>query len=188
MSNFTVHSAATAPGKSAELLNNAQAAFGFVPNLLGTFAEAPATLEGYLNIGQLFDQTSFTPTERQVVLLAVSAYNECHYCVAAHSTIAGMQKVPREVVDAIRDGRPIADARLEALRRFATAVVEQRGWVGDEAIADFIEAGFGRQQVLEVVLGVAMKTISNYTNHIAETPLDAAFAGEAWTSDQRQAS
>jgi len=188
MSHFKVHSPTTAPGRSAELLQQAESAFGFVPNLLGTFAEAPATLEAYMTLGKLFDQTSFSATERQVVLLAVSAWNECHYCVAAHSTIAGMQKVPRDVVDAIRDNRPIPDPRLEALRRFTTAVVERRGWAGDEAVAEFTAAGYTQQQVLEVILGVAMKTVSNYTNHITETPLDAAFAGEAWSGERRRAS
>ena len=188
MSNFRIHSTATAPDAAATLLQQAESAYGFVPNLLGTFAESPATLDGYMTLGKLFDQTSFTATERQVVLLTISAWNECHYCVAAHSTIAGMPKVPRDVVDAIRDDRPISDPRLEALRRFTLAVVEQRGWAGDQAVGEFLAAGFTKQQILEVILGTAMKTLSNYTNHIAETPLDAAFAGEAWPGSQRRAS
>lgn len=187
MSEFKVHSADSAPGKSAELLKQAESAFGFVPNLLGTFAEAPATLEGYLTLGKLFDQSSFDATERQVVLLSVSRYNECHYCLAAHTVIAGMQNVPRDVVDAIRDGREIDDERLEALRRFTTTVVDRRGWADDAEIRRFEQAGFSRQQLLEVILGVAFKTISNYTNHIAETPIDDAFAGEAWSDGKHKA-
>lgn len=187
MSKFKVHGADTAPAKSAEWLQQAKSAFGFVPNLLGTFAEAPATLEGYMTLGRIFDGSSFDATERQVVLLTVSRYNDCHYCVAAHTVIAGMQKVPRNVVDAIRDGRAIGDERLEALRRFTTAVVDKRGQVGDEDIASFEAAGFSRQQVLEVILGVAYKTISNYTNHVAQTPLDDAFAAEALPAVDRKA-
>jgi len=187
MSHFRIHGTETAPGKSAGLLKQAESAFGFVPNLLGTFAEAPATLEGYLALGKLFDQSSLDATERQVVLLSVSRYNECHYCMAAHTVIAGMQNVPESVVDAIRDGREIGDERLEALRRFTTAVVDKRGWVDEDDIRQFERAGFSQQQVLEVILGVAFKTISNYTNHVAATPLDDAFAGAAWSDGERKA-
>ena len=104
-----------------------------------------------------------------MVILAINEYNECHYCVAAHSVITDMHGVPADAVAAIRDGNPIKDARLEALR----------GWVEEKDIEQFMAAGFTRAQVLEVILGVAMKTISNYSNHIAETPLDEAFAGAA---------
>lgn len=187
MNPFKVHGTASAPGKSAALLKQAETAFGFVPNLLGTFAEAPVTLEGYMTLSQLFDGTSFDATERQVVLLSISRYNECHYCLAAHTVIAGMQNVPRDVVDAIRDGQEIDDERLEALRRFTTIVVDKRGWVDEIDIHRFEQAGFSRQQVLEVILGVAFKTISNYTNHIAATPLDDAFAAEAWSGNERKA-
>ncbi len=189
MSNFTVHTADTAPENSRELLAGAQQAFGFIPNLIGTFAESPAALEAYLALGQIFDKSSFSATERQTVILAVSRYNECHYCVAAHSVVAGMQKVPAEVIEAIRNDSPIADSRLEALRNFTTAVVDKRGWVSAEEVDAFIDAGFTQAQVVEVVLGVTFKTLSNYTNHIADTPLDDAFAGAAWAPvEAREAS
>lgn len=187
MTTFTVHDKTSAPAASVPLIEKTERAYGFLPNLIATFAEAPATAEGYLSIGSIFDKTSFSPSERQVVLLAASRVNECHYCLAAHTVVAGMQQVPRDVVDAIREDRPIADAKLEALRRFTVAVVEKRGWVDDADIESFAAAGYGNQQVLEVVLGVAMKTISNYTNHVAETPLDDAFAAEAWQPVENRA-
>jgi len=92
-----------------------------------------------------------------------------------------MQKVPGEVVAAIREDRPIADPALEALRRFTVAVVRSRGYSSAAETRDFLAAGHGPQQVLEVVLGVGMKTLSNYANHIAGTPLDAAFGAGAWS-------
>lgn len=180
MSDFTIHTPDSAPAGSAAILADTATALGFVPNLYGTFAEAPATLEAYQTLGGLFDKTSFNATERQVVLLTASRSNDCRYCIAAHSVIAGMQRVPRDVVEAIRDDRPIADDRLEALRQFTLAVVENRGWLDAEQLDSFTAAGYGNQQVLEVILGVAMKTISNYTNHVATTPVDEAFSAETW--------
>lgn len=178
--SYTVHSIDSAPAASKETLAAVAKAYGFLPNLMGVMAEAPAALKAYPTLIGLFDQTSFSPTERQVVLLATSVENGCAYCVAAHTAIAGMQGVPGEVVQAIRAGQPIADPRLEALRRFTLAVVTSRGRLSDADTALFLGAGYTQGQVLEVVLGVAIKTLSNYTNHIAETPLDDAFAGAAW--------
>ena len=180
MTNFDIHTTATAPEDSVALLEGAKSAFGFVPNLLGVFAEAPAALKSYLTIGKIFDETSFSPTERQVIILAVSRINECHYCIAAHSVVAGMQSVPADVIDALRNDTEITDKKLEALRTFATAVVEKQGWVGDDEIAAFIAAGYSKAQILEVIVGIAFKTLSNFANHIADTPVDDAFAAQTW--------
>lgn len=181
MNLFTTHTIDTAPEKSAELLSNAEKNYGFVPNLLGVLAESPATLKAYLTIGKIFDESSFSQTERQLVILTASRLNACHYCVAAHSTVAGMQKVPADIIDAVRNDLPIRDEKLETLRTFTTAVVEKRGWVADDETAAFLAAGYTKSQVLEVILGLSFKTLSNYVNHITEPPLDDAFAARAWT-------
>ena len=184
MSQFEVHTKETAAVKSAELLLEAERSIGFVPNLLGVFAESPAILQAYLTIGKIFEESALSPTERQIVLLAVSRFNESHYCVASHSAIAEAQKVPPDVVLAIRNDEPIADSRLEALRVFATAVVENHGWISDEDVDEFLAAGYSKAQILDVILGISFKILSNYTNHIADTPLDDAFAAKAWAPIQ----
>lgn len=176
----------SAPEKAREVLSQARKKFGFVPNLLGNMAHAPALLKAYLTVSSLFDETSLTATERQVVLLAASAENNCGYCVAAHTAIASMQKVPNHVVAAIRNREPIADTKLEALRRFVEETVEARGWPSDSARQGFFAAGYTEAQALEVVLGIGMKTLSNYTNHLTETPLDQAFSKVAWGDGVRQ--
>lgn len=186
MANFKVHTPASAPVLSVKLLDDAESAYGFVPNLLGVLAESPAALSAYSTLGRIFDGSSFSATERQVVILAISRFNECHYCMAAHSMIARMQDVPQQALEAIRDDQPIADARLEALRIFTTAVLERRGWLDDKDIDQFLAAGFDRAQVLDVILGITFKTLSNYVNHIADTPLDDAFAQDAWLPGERR--
>ena len=179
--SYPVHTIETAPEPAKETLAAAKKAFGFVPNLLAVMADAPALVKGYTALSQIFNETSFNAAERQVVLLTVSYENACTYCVAAHSVIAGMQKVPEDVVHAIRANRPIADGRLEALRRYTASVVTHRGWPAQADTAGFVAAGFTRQQALEVVLGVGLKTLSNYMNHVARTPLDQAFAKAEWS-------
>lgn len=172
----------TAPDGAREVLAQVRKKFGFVPNMLGNMANAPSLLKAYLAVSALFDETSLTPTERQVVLLAVSAKNNCTYCVAAHSAIAGMQKVPKDVVTSLRNRLPIADAKLEALRRFAEETVETRGWPSEATRKRFFDAGYSESQALEVLLGVGMKTLSNYTNHFAGTELDQQFSPAAWAA------
>ncbi len=184
MSIFSIHTPETAPEAARPILDGAKRRFGFVPNLLGALAEAPAALEGYVALSDILAKSSFTPAEREVVTIAVSAKNGCAYCVAAHSTLAAMHKVPEDVITALRDRRAIDDPRLEALRAFAETLVEKRGWASDEDVQAFLAAGFTRAQALEVVLGVAFKTLSNYANHLVDTPVDAAFAPRAWSADE----
>jgi uncharacterized peroxidase-related enzyme len=179
--SYQIHDKLTAPTGAKDVLAGAEKKLGFVPNLFGMMANAPTLLKAYTTISSLFDETSFSPTERQIVLLTVSYENGCEYCVAAHTAIAGMQKVPGDVVAALRAGAPIADGKLQALRRFTAALVKTRGWPAKEDIDTFLAAGYGQQQVLEAVLGVGLKTLSNYANHLADTPLDTAFASTAWS-------
>ncbi len=180
MSRFKTHTKDTAPQGGGEILENVEKAYGFVPNLMAKMVAAPAAANAYTTLGKIFEGTSFSPTERQVVLLTISRANGCEYCVAAHSTIAGMQQVDDAIVEAIRADRPLADAKLEALRQITLKMHEKRGWLDEQDIDAFVAAGYGPQQVLEVVLGVAFKTLSNYTNHVAGTELDEAIADKAW--------
>lgn len=179
---FEVHTIASAPEASRPLLEAAGSRYGFVPNLLGVLAESPAALGAYLGIADALSRTRLTPAEREIVTLAVSVENGCVYCVAAHSTVARMVRVPEDAIAAVRAGGSVADPNLEALRRFATAVVATRGRPGDEELRAFHTAGYDSGHVLDVLAIVAMKTLSNYTNHIAATPLDEAFSAERWAA------
>ncbi|KPV39976.1 carboxymuconolactone decarboxylase [Thiohalorhabdus denitrificans] len=181
MSDYPVHTPESAPEGAGDFMRELEKAYGFVPNLAGVMATAPALMQGYFQLNQLFEQTSLTPAERQVVLLSASFTNTCGYCMGAHTALAEMAGVPEDCIGALRQGEPLPDPRLDALRRFTQAVVEQRGFLPESELQAFHDAGFTPQNVLEVVLGVGMKTLSNYTNHIAGTPLDQAFAGKEWT-------
>jgi uncharacterized peroxidase-related enzyme len=181
MTRFTTHTIDSAPAAARPTLEGAKKVLGFVPNLYANLAEAPTALEAYTSLSAIFSKTSFSATERQVVLLAVSVENACQFCVAAHSLIAkAMDKVDPAVVAALREHRPLADARLEALATFTRLVVRDRGWVAGDATKRFLAAGYTHQQAIEVVLGVTMKTLSNYANHLMETKVNAELASEAW--------
>ena len=185
MTTFDVHTIDSAPQGSKPSLEVTKQAIGAIPNLFGVFAESPAILKAYAELGSILEtSTAFTPAELQVVLLTTSFENGCDYCMAAHTAIAGVQEVPRDVIQSVRDGTTITDAKLEALRRFTGAVVRQRGWVSDQDVQAFLDAGYTRRHLLEAILGVAFKTLSNYTNHVASTPLDVRFRRFAWSKPQ----
>lgn len=169
-----------APEPARTALAEVRKRYGFIPNLYRVFANAPIALDAYLAVSDGFQRGTLSALKRNVVLLAVSRENGCRYCVAVHSTVADMQQDSTLVTDAIRNGRPIDDPKLEALRRLAQALVRDRGHVSELEIEDFLAAGYKPAQVLEVLVGVQLKTLSNYVNHLASTPLDDVFAKRAW--------
>ena len=180
MTHFPVFDPSNAPEASRPVLERAKQSYGFVPNLYGTFAQSPAALEAYSGIAKAYEKTSLTPVERQVVLLSVSAEHACEYCMAAHSTVAQMVKIDPALLSALREERSLPDPKLDALRTFTLKVVRGRGWVDAADQQAFFDAGYQPQHVLDVLTGVALKTLSNYTNHFASTPIDPPFQANAW--------
>ncbi|MEM8812035.1 MAG: carboxymuconolactone decarboxylase family protein [Pseudomonadota bacterium] len=179
MTDFTLYTPENAPGRSGDLLTAAEQEMGFLPNLYAKMAESDAALEAYFRLDDLVDKTGFSPAEKELVLLTASAENGCTYCVAAHSSGARLAKLDKGDIEAVRTGAPIDDARLDALRRFTEAVIAKRGHAGAD-VAPFLAAGFTKRAVLDVILCVTMKTLSNYANHILETPLDDVLKRTEW--------
>jgi uncharacterized peroxidase-related enzyme len=179
---FVLHTAATAPKGSAEILDAVQKAWGFVPNLHRVLAESPAALEAYAALWGIAEKTAFSAIERNVAYLSIIYENECTYCMAGHSNLSRMSHVEDEHIAAIREGRPLSDAKLEALRVFAASVTRNRGVVSEAEIAAFKAAGYDNRAVLDLLVLAATKLISNYTNHLADTPLDPFMKGAEWTA------
>ena len=184
MARFTQYTIADAPEASRPLLQQVDKALGFIPNLYATFAESPALLQGALGLDAGLDKGALSGVERQLVKIAVSTENGCTYCVAAHSTIAGMLQARPEIINAVRTGVPVSDAKIDALVRFTRAVVRDKGFVQQGETAAFLAAGYTKAQVLEVVGHVAAKTLANYIHAITNAPLDAAFQPQRWDAKQ----
>jgi len=183
MPHFVQYTIANAPGRSRPLLQQVDQALGFIPNLYATFAESPALLEGALGLDAGLDQGLLSPVERQLVKIAVSTENGCSYCVAAHSTIAGILRARPEVVAAVRTGAPVPDQKIDGLIAFTRAVVRHKGFVPEE-VAAFVGVGYSKAHVLEVVGHVAAKTLANYIHALTAAPLDAAFQPQQWDPQQ----
>ncbi len=181
MASFTLHDSSTAPDGAHDFIAGVEKKMGFVPSLYAVFAENPAVLTAYTQLAEQLSKTGLSPLEQQIVTITASVENECHFCVAAHTTISEGAGLDLGVIEAVRQDRPIDDPKLEALRVFTKKLVIDRGFVSDTDVDAFLAAGHDRAAVLSVVLGVALKVISNYTNHVAETPLNEAFQKHAWS-------
>lgn len=180
MPQFTLYDEQSAPEESRPLLAKSKAAFGMIPNLHAVMAEAPGLLEAYQKLHELFANSSFNNDELTVVWQTINVENMCHYCVPAHTAIAKSMGVDDAITDALRNETPLPNDRLEALRDFTLSVVRDRGHVDENKIQAFLDAGFTKRHILEVVLGYSQKVMSNYTNHLVHTPVDKGFQAFSW--------
>jgi uncharacterized peroxidase-related enzyme len=180
MTSFTIHTVESAPQQSKAMLEGAQKQMGMVPNLFAVLAESPSTLKAYQQLHQLFSDTSFDAEELTVVWQTINVEHECTYCVPAHTAIAHSMNVDPAITEALRHKTAMPTAKLQALHDATLSIVRNRGNISEAELAAFYAAGYGQQQVLEIILGLSQKVISNYTNHVAKTAVDEVFKKFAW--------
>ena len=166
MTDFTFYTKETASDKAKPILEEIQKGFGFVPNIFAYMAEAPTTLEAYLSLNEIIERTSFTPEQQQIALLAASVENNCDFCTVAHRAVGKMKKVNQQTLDALNNKSQIDNTQEAALAKFTQTVVKERGQLSEDTLTEFLSAGFTKQQILEVMIIVSIKTLSNYINHL----------------------
>jgi AhpD family alkylhydroperoxidase len=180
MTTYPLHTIETAPDGAKQSLAGLQQAFGLVPNLAATMAGSPPLLNSFVAAVGQFAGGTLTGGERQVLLLSNAVANGCEWAVAFHSTLALKEGVEPPVVEALRRRELPAEPRLAALSALTRALIDKRGHLDDTDAKAFTAAGFGDDQVLEVVTGVAISTMANYAGNIARPPLEAPFRPQAW--------
>lgn len=181
MTKFTLHTPETAPAASKPLLEKSQKAYGMIPGLHAVMAESPNLLEAYQKTHELFASSSFNDDETTVVWQTINVENNCHYCVPAHTAIANGMKIDSNITEALRNETKLPNDKLETLRDFTLSVVRDRGDVNPQKVEGFLQAGFTKQNILEIILGYSQKIMSNYTNHFAKTPIDEPFRPFEWS-------
>ncbi len=165
-----------------ELLTITRKQYKMIPNMYRAMANQPALLKSYMDAYKGFrTQSNFSSVEQEIVFLTISVENNCSYCMAAHSIIADLvSKVPPNITDAIRTGAEIPDAKLKSLQEFTSIMLNKRGNPSEEDVRLFFENGYNEKHILDIILAISIKTISNYTNHIFHTEIDAAFKIREW--------
>ena len=178
--HFPLHDETTAPEAALDGLATTRKNFGMIPNLEKVMASAPPLLKGYAVLWDLFDQTTLSPIERQVVYMTANYENECDYCIPWHSVLAKKAGLDAKSIEALRTGGPLMDRKFEALRTYARSLIANRGKVSEAELKAFLDAGYSEIQAMEVIIGLAVKVMSNYTNSIAGTPLDREVERFRW--------
>jgi AhpD family alkylhydroperoxidase len=182
MHSYRIHDLDSAPEPSKPILRKLKEAFGLIPNLAATMAESPVLLGGFVGVFGNFHGGSFTAAERQTLLLSNAVANTCPWAVAFHSTLALKEGVSAEDVQAVRNRRLPKDTTLAALSQFTRALIEKRGYVDERELATFTQAGFGADQVLEVIAGLAVSLMANYAGNITNPAVEAPFEPQIWTA------
>jgi alkylhydroperoxidase family enzyme len=181
---FTNQTPETAPEKSKELLKKVLDKFGFIPNQDKILAIAPSIYQSYNQSFDLFlGKSSLGLLEGQIVIMTASYENNSPYCIAVHTWGMEMTKVPKDIIEALRTGKPINDSRLETLRNFTKKLMTKRGHVDEKELNDFYNAGFTQENVIEIIGGLSTKMISNYTNVVAKTELDELMKPYEWVKE-----
>ena len=176
---FIDHTVESAPAAARLALEGAAKKFGGVPSPLARMAESPTAVAAFHSMLGHFEKSSLGLAEREVVTFVVATTNECHYCVAMHSRVAG-DVLGADGIAALRRGEALSAPRLEELRRFTIAVMARRGGVSDEELEAFDAAGFTAQQALDVVVGIATYTLSTIANRLTRAPLDGPLEAFRW--------
>lgn len=181
-----VHTVESAPAEAAPQLAEVQKRNGgYLPNLLGVLANSPAALNTYLTVSKINAGNSLTNDEREVVQLVAATTHGCAFCVAGHTlTAKKITKLSEDDLGALRGQTPLQDEKLAALAQFTSAVIAQRGAVSDAELAAFKAAGYTDQNALDVVLGVALATLCNFGNNVAQTTLNPELQPYAWTPER----
>ncbi len=176
----TMHGNDSIPQQSRQtVLEKARKFFGYPPNLIVEMSHNVATTEAYLQVLSLLRQNgTLTHTEQQIVMLSISAWNGCEYCMAAHRMAAKRAGIAQSELDRISRVEIPADRRLQVLATATWALMDKKGWLAREDLAAFEELGIEKAQFYEIIALIAVELIANYVDHIEKTPLDAAIVSQ----------
>jgi AhpD family alkylhydroperoxidase len=170
----------TAPAPARRPMAATARHLGYLPAPVARMASSPQLLEGFLKVSGLFEATSLDPVAREVVVLTIAVRNGCHVCVAMHTARLAGLGAGADLIPALREGRPLADARLAAVQDFTLAVIATAGAVTDAELRTFFSHGYTAKNALEIVLGIGAYTMSTLANRMTRAPLDDRLRPFAW--------
>ncbi len=171
---FTVPAKAEVSANNQGIFDNLQKGLGFVPNLYAYFAKNETALGDYLALQNR--KSSLKAKEREVINLVTSQINGCRYCQSAHTVIGKMNGFTDEQIIEIRRGTVTFDSKLDALAKFTASAVENRGRATEESKEKFFAAGYNEANMIDVIIVIGDKIISNYLHNLTEFEIDFPLA------------
>lgn len=151
----------------------AQAYYGLVPNIIKVVNKHnPAVAQIYIAAMELMEDGDLADDEREAVILAISRYNDCHYCARTHAALGYAAGLSKEDIEAINQGRLPASKRLQAVVKATRLILDKQGWLDAEDLEQLEARGLTRMHLYEINALISLKTLSNYINHVAQTKVD----------------
>jgi len=181
MKNLTIPTREQVSPANQTIFDNLKKGLGFVPNLYATFAYSDTALGNYVTFQTA--KSSLKAKEREVINLVVSQVNDCRYCQSAHTVLGKMNGFTDEQIIELRKGTASFDAKLDALVKLAKAITVTHGRPDEALLDNFFAAGYNEGNLVDVVLVVGDKIISNYLNNITNTPIDFPVAEPLETAE-----
>jgi AhpD family alkylhydroperoxidase len=163
---FTQHTLESAPAESRPLIKSTVEHLGHLPDAVAKLAESPEMLGGFLQANGLFEASTLDPLAQEVLVMTIATRNGCRVCIAMHTGRLRQLDADSALITALRNGTPVTDPRLEALRQFTLRVLATTGEVPDDQVEEFLAAGYTRRNALEVVLGIGTYTMSTFANRL----------------------
>lgn len=174
MKRFSIPSLDKVSTSNRTIFDKLKAGLGFVPNLYAYYAKNETALEDYLALQNR--KSTLSKREQEVVNLVVSQYNDCYYCQSAHTVIAGLNGYSKDQILELREGQASFDPKLNALAKFTLITVANKGKMSLSEKESFFNAGYNESNLIDVILNIGDKTISNYIHNIAEFDIDFPLA------------
>lgn len=181
MKNLETLTAEQAPETSQKIFAALKQKMGMLPNVYATIGNSGKALQATIGIGENLSGGEFSAREAEVIALAVAQANSCDYCLAAHTAVGKSLGLSEEEMVSVRSGN-IENTKLKALSALANSITATRGNPGQSQIDAFFDAGYTKAALAELIVYVALNTITNYTNHIAGTTIDFPVAPELATA------
>ncbi len=176
MKTFTVPTRGEVSESNQAIFDNLEKGLGFVPNLYAYYAKNETALSDYITFQNR--KSTLKAKEREVINLVTSQVNGCRYCQSAHTVLGKMNGFTDEQVIELRKGTAFFDTQLDALVKFTKAVVEGKGKVNQEVKDGFFAAGYTEANLIDVVIVVGDKVISNYIHNLTGFEIDFPIAAE----------
>lgn len=181
MQPFPVHTVESAPEGSKPSLQMLQGVFGMIPNIAGAMSTSPVLIGSLVGLFQRVHGGSFSEAQIQVLLLTNAVTNSCAWAVAFHTALALKAGVDPADVQAIRERQAPSSPKASALSTLARSLIEKRGRLEELEVCQFLQAGFDKAHLLEVIAVVAASTITNYTGNVTMPPVETDFEAYAWS-------
>lgn len=178
---YQIYDTNTANDAARAVLEQVKRHYQFIPNALGAMVESPEAVRAYLSLDNLVAKNSLSEEQRHVVFLTIAREYNCSYCVAAHSAFAHMAGLDGQQIQQLREGGSLADPKLEHLQQFVSRLVQNDCHISEQDVREFLEQGYTRQQILEIITMMANKLIAVFANRVMGTDLDEALQTLRWS-------